>query len=361
MNGVEIPSRMNTLYDYQRRGGSIAAVFPIHYPRELLRAFHFLPVEVWGPPQVTGSLGESHLQPYICSIVRNSLSFIQSGGLDIVDLLLIPHACDSLQGLGSLLLDFMPPRQPVLTLYLPRGKRASDVDFLANEFFGIYHRLQTITGCSPSEKELMTSIRLEEEADGLLLKLHRQRRQILLSNEAFYRLIRSREYLPAERFIILAKDTLSETVAAEPLDNPIILSGILPEPMSIFSSLTEMGAWVVADDLACCGRRIYPPGHSDQPFQRMAERILYAPPDPTRGSPIHERLEYLLQLVKDSGARGVVFYEVKFCEPELFDLPKLRQGLLDAGIPSLQVEVDIREGLSQPIINRLAAFIEMIQ
>jgi benzoyl-CoA reductase/2-hydroxyglutaryl-CoA dehydratase subunit BcrC/BadD/HgdB len=361
MNRVEIPSRTIALHDYQKLGGSIAAVFPIHYPREFLRAFNYLPVEVWGPPKVTGSSGESHLQPYICSIVRNSLSFIQSGNLDIVDLLLVPHACDSLQGLGSLLLDFVPPRQPVLTLYLPRGRRVSDVAFLTNELHMIYNRLQTITGHSPSKSELMASIRLEEEADGLLLRLHRQRRHIPLSDESFYRLIRSREYLPAEQFIILAKDSLSQKRESEPPGNPIILSGILPEPMSLFSSLNEMGAWVVGDDLACCGRRIYPPGRSDEPFQRMAERIIYAPPDPTRGSPILERLEYLLQLVKDSGARGVIFYDVKFCEPELFDLPILRQGLLDAGIPSLPVEVDISDGLSESVINRLAAFIEMIQ
>jgi hypothetical protein len=80
----------------------------------------------------------------------------------------------------------------------------------------------------------------------------------------FIALIRSREFLPAEQFIILAKMS-SHRRGSEPLGNPIILSGILPEPMSIFSSLTEIGAWVVDDDLACCGRRIYPPGHSDEP------------------------------------------------------------------------------------------------
>jgi len=360
MHGVEIPSRMNTLQDYRLRGGSIAAVFPIHYPRELLHAFDFLPVEVWGPPRVRDSSGEAHLQPYICSIVRNALSFIESGSLDSVDLLLVPHACDSLEGLGSLLLDFVPPRQPVLTLYLPRGRRASDVAFLADELRSIYGRLQKITGRSPSSSELMASIHLEEQADGLLLKLHRQRRHILLSDEAFYRFIRSREYLPAEQFISLAKDILSQTAHTRLQGIPIILSGILPEPMSIFSALNEIGAWVAGDDLACCGRRIYPPGDSNEPFQRMAERIIYAPPDPTRGSPISERAEYLLQLVKDTAARGVVFYGIKFCEPELFDLPKLRHRLLEAGIPSLPVEVDISDGLSQPVINRLAAFIETI-
>ncbi len=93
----------------------------------------------------------------------------------------------------------------------------------------------------------------------------------------------------------------------------------------------------------------------------MAESLLAAPPDPTRGSSIQERLEHLLRLIGTSGAKGVIFYDVKFCEPELFDLPQLRQGLREAGIPSLTVEVDINDELTQSVLTRLAAFLEMIQ
>jgi len=361
LDRVEIPTRTNAIREYRERGGSVAAVFPIHYSRALLRAFDFLPVEVWGPPRVSGGLGEAHLQPYVCSIVRNALSFLQSGGLDVADLLLVPHACDSLQGLGSLLIDFVSPRQPVLTLYLPRGRRESDTDFLANEFRTVYHRLETITGRTPSDADLMASIRREEGADRLLAELHRQHQNIPLDDETFYRFIRSREYLPAERFTPLAQDVLSQAVETERQGTSFILSGIVPEPMSLFKAISEMGGRVVADDLACCGRRLYPAGQSEEPFRRMAEQIVHAPPDPTRGSPIGERLDHLLQLVHTFGARGVVFYDVKFCEPELFDLPQLRQGLREAGIPSLTVEVDISDELSQPVQNRLAAFLEMIQ
>jgi benzoyl-CoA reductase/2-hydroxyglutaryl-CoA dehydratase subunit BcrC/BadD/HgdB len=64
--------------------------------------------------------------------------------------------------------------------------------------------------------------------------------------------------------------------------------------------------------------------------------------------------------VEGSGARGVVFYVVKFCEPELFDLPDLRRELQEAGVPSMTVEVDLNDPLSQQIRTRLEAFLEMI-
>ena len=88
--------------------------------------------------------------------------------------------------------------------------------------------------------------------------------------------------------------------------------------------------------------------------------MIGAPPDPTRGSPIHERLEHLVSLAEGSGAKGVVFYDIKFCEPELYDLPQLRQGLRQAGLPSISIEVDLNDALDQPSLNRLAAFLEMI-
>ncbi len=361
MYRVDIPSRMKTLHEFRQQGGCIAAVLPIHYSRALLRAFNFLPMEVWGPPMVSGGFGEAHLQPYVCSIVRNALSFIKSGSLQATDLILVPHACDSLQGLGSLLLDFVPQQQPVLTQYIPRGKRESDLDFLAGEFRTIFQRLESITGKSPSSAELMACIHREEQADGLLAKLHQQRRGVPLEDESFYRLVRSREYLPAEKFTQLAQQTLAQPGELEHKGIPLILSGIVPEPMTLFTTLSEMGAHVVADDFACCGRRLYPAGTNNDPFRRIAEQIIHAPPDSTHGSTISERLDHLLKLVKDFAARAVIFYEVKFCEPELFDLPQLHQGLRDHGVPSLTVEIDLNDGLAQPIENRLAAFLEMLQ
>ena len=207
----------------------------------------------------------------------------------------------------------------------------------------------------------MDSVQIEEKADGLLGELHRQRRNLSLTDSMFYRLVRSREYLPAERFTELAEKALAETDRVKDDGGiPILLSGILPEPMRTLDALSEAGAVVVADDLACCGRRLYPPGKSDKPFARMAERILNGPPDSTRGDSIETRCAHLLQLVRTYGARGVVFYEVKFCEPELFDLPLLRTALTDADIPSITVEVDINEPLPQRLLTRLEAFMEMI-
>ena len=358
---INIPSRIEAIKKYKANGGKVAAVLPIHYSRGLFRAFDILPVEVWGPPRIGNGKSTAHLQQYVCSICHNALSYIQQGGLDIADTILVPHACDSLQGLGSILLDFTPPRQPVFPLYVPREHRQSGLDFFAAEFHSLYDRLSEMTGRLPRNLNLLASIEREEAADSILKELHTQMRFLPFSNSEIYKLIRSREYLPAEEFTQLAQDILKMKQGTPRQGTAILLEGIVPEPMEIFDALSNFDAVVAGDDFASCGRRVYPAGTSHDPFERMAERILQAPPDPMRGNSFEERRTHLMEMAVRTGAAGIIFYIVKFCEPELFDLPILQKELREAGLPTLLIEVDLNSPFSQQAQTRLGAFLEMIQ
>ena len=119
---LKIPEGLDAIREHQQRGGNIAAVFPIHYSRALLSAFDLLPIEVWGPPGFGRGHGPAHLQPFICSIAHNALSFLLKGKLEVAGVLIVPHACDSHQGLGSILIDFVKPKQRINPLFLPRGR-----------------------------------------------------------------------------------------------------------------------------------------------------------------------------------------------------------------------------------------------
>ncbi len=357
---MKVPDRTETIRKFRESGGKIGAVFPIHYPRALLFAHRFLPVEVWGPPRVDKSRGAAHLQPYVCSLVRNALSFALSPQIKDVDVLIVPHGCDSLQGLGSILLDFAKVEKPVVPLYIPKGSRAEDVRFFAEELESLGEKLSHITGESPDPGKVMECIEAEERACEMALRLFEKRKNLPLSNEEFYRIARAREYLTSEEFIRLAEETL-ELEGTSPGGIPIVISGVVPEPSELLSRLDQLGAIIVGDDTACCGRRLYPPGKSSDPFIRMAESIINGPPDSMRGATVEERAKRIAGLVKDTGAKGVLFHLTKFCEPELFYLPTLRERLKQNGIPSIAVEVDIGDPLSDQTVSRIAAFLEMLK
>ena len=357
---INIPSRQKVMKDHKDAGGFTAAVFPIHYPRPLFRAYNVLPVEVWGPPKADPHLWEEYLQTYTCCVIRNGLSFFLAGGLDGVDMILVPHCCDTLQGLGSIMLNYLPQKKPVLTLYVPRGSRDIDINFFAGELKILSGRISEITGKKLNEGDLKNLIDEEDRSNAVVGGMFKQRGQLSCTDREFYEIIRSREYLPAGAFIRMAEDFLATAKRQNGKEIPVVISGIIPEPMDLFDSLNDIGLSVVGDDLLTTGRRIYSPGVSADPWMRMAEMIINGPPDSTRGSLFEDRLKYLINLTRESKARGVIFYYVKFCEPEQFYYPALQKGLEDAGIPSVLVEAEIGDPLSGQVVTRLEAFKEVI-
>ncbi len=358
VRAVQIPTRQETIDRFRAQGGRVAAVTPIHHHRALLRAHGVLPVEVWGPPRTDTTLGDAHLQAYTCSIVRAALSFFLDGGIDKVDLLVMPHGCDSLQGLASVMQKFVKPDKPVLPLYLPRGTRACDVAYLAAELRAMSDALQQITGAAVDEAALLDAVIREEAADARTRHLLTEHLPRARDVQALYRLIRTREYLPAEDYLALTEALPPET--GDGAGIPLILSGIVPEPMDVLTAISDAGGRIVADDTACCGRRAYGGGTGTDPFQRMAEAIVHGPPDPMRGSLIGARNEHLGRLAEATGARGVVFYIVKYCEPELYDIPLIVKGMRERGLQTLVLETEVGLPLDDRTIGRIEAFMEMM-
>ena len=57
---------------------------------------------------------------------------------------------------------------------------------------------------------------------------------------------------------------------------------------------------------------------------------------------------------------GLIYFVVKFCEPEQFYIPQLNHGLATAGIKTLSLEVDIGDPLPDQLVTRLEAFAETL-
>lgn len=366
---MPIPTRTEAIAGARHRGDLVAAVLPIHYPRALFRAHRVHPVEIWAPPRQDPAAGNVHFQAYACAIVRHGTALLLEGPARDVDLILVPHTCDALQGMGSVLLDFVKPRQPVLTLYHPRARRPSDREFLVQELRRLGARLAEVTGRHPDEAELHAAIDTEECATARLADLCTGRAGARLPDRERFALIRSREYLPAETFVGLVDalghedDDAARMPAGDGASQRVrlMLGGIVPEPMSLFDALHDMGATVVADDLACGSRRLYARTTGGDPYGRLADALMSGPPDPTLGAPIADRADYLVRRMRESGARGLLVYDVKFCEPELFDLPMLRDHLAARQLPMLHVEFEVAPAIAQQTLSRIEAFVEMLR
>ncbi|MBU2644092.1 2-hydroxyacyl-CoA dehydratase family protein [bacterium] len=355
---MKIPDRKTVIDDAIASGYRIGAVLPFHYPRALLRAYDIYPVELWGPPRVDAMDGRQHFPEYTCQIVLKATRFLLSPQADSVSCMLIPHTCDSLQGMASVIKDFIPMDKPVFTLYHPRGRRKSDLTYIEQELRSLGRKLEAFTGKSPDDKRLLAEIEREEAANTVFGHMCQHRDQYSVSDKRFYTCLRSREYLSPEQFIEQAQGL--PRGRAELAGPRLMLSGIVPEPLDLFDHINGFGAHVVTDDLACYSRRIYQGGDASDPYQRLARIMISMPPDPTVSTPYSERFTYLTDRIRQNRVQGIIVYNPKFCEPELFYLPMLEDAVRAMGCSFLFIEHELSSDVPQQILNRINAFVETL-
>lgn len=347
------PGRTQTLHKARHQGLKILGTFPYHYPRALIRAHGFHPMEIWAPASARPDSGSVHFQAYACSIVTRGAAFLLDGGFDAVDAVLVPHGCDALQGLGSVLRDFITERPPVLTLYAPRTRRGVDLDYLIAEYQRLGRTLVEVGGRVPTAADWVQAFDVEGAADQAMRGLYERRAD--LSDRDFYTAVRAREYLLPEDFTALV-DNLRDSRPGTGI--PIILSGIAADPLDVLDVVNEAGAHVVADDLSTGSRRLLPQVKDTDPWRRLAHAYLSGPVDPTRADPIRERVRHLRDLVRQTGAAGVLTIAPPFCEPEQFYLPAMRSGL---DVPVLYLEHESGTDIDGQLVGRIEAFVETLE
>jgi benzoyl-CoA reductase/2-hydroxyglutaryl-CoA dehydratase subunit BcrC/BadD/HgdB len=360
------------------QGRRSLAVLPIVYPKELLTALDLLAVELWGPPGPPRGDAAGRLQTYVCALARNALAFLASGGADAVDGVLVPHTCDSLQGLATLLRDFGGWSKPVLVFQHARGDdRPSARVFVEGELRALAAALEGVAGERLDPERLRAALRLHAEIDACRAALLDGRARLPLSDPELYALLRRGEWLWPEEHLAELR-AARERLAPGPVQRglPILVTGYVPEPPGLLAMLNAAGAYVAADDYAAVGRRIprlaepLAPGESrgggegvrgPDPFSALAARLFALPPCPTRGADQATRLRHLEALAERSGARGVLVHVQKFCEPELFDVPAIRRTFAARGLPVVVLEGELEREPSAQAETRLEAFAEMLR
>jgi len=346
-----------------RHGRRALAVLPVAYPRELPTALDLLAVELWGPPGPPRSDAAGRIQAYVCPVVRNALAFLAAGGADAVDGALFPHTCDSLQQLATLAADLGGWSRPALVFQHPRGPgRASTRAFLDGELRALAAGLERLAGRALEPERLAWAIDLHEEIDGLRAALLDLGPRSGLGERARYALLRRGEWLwPEEHLAELRAALAARPPAPEaPRGVPLLVTGYVPEPMALLDVLESAGARVAADDWAAVGRRVARTRTEGEPWARLLARHEALPPCPTRAADQAGRVRHLEGLLDRSGARGVLVHTVKFCEPELFDVPAIRAAFAARGVPVLHLETELEVEPPAQAVTRVEAFVELL-
>jgi len=358
-----------------RSGGKVVGVvscMPPFAPEELIHAAGLLPVGIWGG-DVPVSLADAKMQSFACSVARTSLELALKGVFSPCDGFVFPFCCDAFQNLSEvwkLSID-----RPCFQFVFPKKvDRGSVRTYLEKELLRVQGELEAFSGQAVTAAKLRESIRLYNEHRRRLRKLDeiRARDPGFLTAVRMMEVVLSSTFLPKEEHLVLLEALLADAEGSGRTGKGrggtadrqvrVLLTGVMPRPATVAAMLEEVGFQVLGDDLGL-GSLFYSLEIPDSgnPLRDLADGYLAYPPCSTLHNPAEQRSASLIRRVRAVGAEGLLIFATKFCEPEFFDYPYLKEDLEQAGVPVLLLETELGPGEPGQIRTRLEAFLETVR
>jgi bzd-type benzoyl-CoA reductase N subunit len=347
-------------------GRKILGYFCTNTPEEMIQAAGFLPVRILSSRD-TISLASRHLQSYSCSLVQSSLESALRGELSYLDGTVFPHTCDSIQRLSDIWaenLHFAFHWDLVLPVKL---HTESAKTYLIAELRRFRRGLEEFIGRAVSDDDLRGAILLFNENRRLLKELAglQSENPGRIPPSDLYAIIKTANFLPKDEHNPLLGELISQLGEGRPFpfSGPrLFLAGSVCDQPQIYALLESCGASLVGDDL-CTGWRYFADDASPEgdPIGALADRLIRKVPCPCKFNPGIDRATRLLKRVKVSGAQGVIFLLLKFCDPHAFDYPYLKEKFDEENIPSLLLEIESGGLPLGAMETRLRAFIETLE
>ncbi len=334
-------------------------------PPEMIYAAGFLPVTILGTNQPIVK-ASAHLPDNACSLARSNLELVLNYETDSFDGFVFPQVCDTTQHLSDIW-RMTIPSELFASFLIPRQvDRKSARHWFYTETERLKKQLEDFSGRVILEEALGESFRLYNENRSLLREIYRIKKKDpqIISNRQLFDLIRSFCFMDPQDHIPLLSDLLSDLSTESPgKGKPIkvVLSGIAVEPAQLFDILDELKVSIVGDDLTVGSRMIdYDVPSRDDPIEALTERhFAKSPFSPIRD--VGTRLyDHLLQVVEEAKADGIIYFHIKFCESQDYDLPDMKKIVRDKKIPMIVLDTEYQSVARSQTKTRLEAFVESL-
>jgi len=205
----------------------------------------------------------------------------------------------------------------------------------------------------------MTSNRIK----GLLRQLGGLRAKKDIPNPEYQKIMRKSVQTPKAELIKELDSCLKDWQSRPEFPShmvPVLVTGsdiTYPEWME---ALEDAGLRCVRDDMSL-GERYYARSipETGDPAEALVEYNSKIPQPPTR-MPFEARLDYLFACLRETPVKGVVFQNLKFCEPHLLDLPYMTDQVKKAGYKTIIIEREYTPVIDQQVVSRLETFREIL-
>ena len=335
---------------YKEKGMKCIGVMPYYAPEELVYAAGMMPMGMWGSNKKTISRAKEYCATFYCTIAQLDLEMLLDGTCDLLDGVITPTICDTLRPMSQNIRVAMSEKMPCIFLAHPQFRRpAFGLKFCRDQYTHVKTELEKIRGSEIKDEEITDAIKVYN-------KSRKARREFVkLANahcDVIDPIMRS-AVLKASYF--MRKDEYTEKLEAlnaelralpEAKWNgvKVVTSGIIVDNPTLLKIFKDNNVAIAADDVAHESRMIrVDADETGDPMEALCKQFADQDYDVLlydEASEQNRRGEYVANLVKESGAQGLVLFMQQFCDPEEMEFPYLKKALDAAGIPFIKLGVD---------------------
>jgi len=336
-------------------------------PLELIYAAGFLPYRIVGHSNPIEN-ADSYIHPNFCQFVKSTIDVAVEGGYNFLEGVVFVNSCDAMRRLHDVWKKYIPSKF-IYILDIPMGHSLLGFKYIRNEFEKLKTALEKYTSEIIKDKAIEDSINTFIESRLLFHSVNslRLRNPPLINGSEIIKLtldfFKSDPKIWNERIRErIAKNLKNPTKTKSYNNKPrIALSGSPIHDVDFVSFIESCGFNVVYEDL-CTGSKFFDINIDKTKIllDSLSEAYLNRTPC-ARMMKIEERAKKLFEISKKFNTNGIIHHSLKFCDTYLYDVPRLRELLIEKELNVLFLESDGTLGSLNQLKTRIEAFSEIIK
>lgn len=338
------------LSQYKQEGKKVIGVLPYFAPVELVVAAGMVPMGIWGSNNKTIALAKEYCATFYCTIAQLALEMLLDGTMDQLDGIITPTICDTLRPMSQNIRVAMSEKLPCIFLAHPQYRKpAFGLQFTVDQYTHVKKELEKISGTAITDEALREAIKVmnrSRAARRAFVKLASDHCDVITAVKRSA-VLRAAWFMEpavfAEKLEALNAE-LAQLPVADWKGKKIVTSGIICDNPKLLQIFDDNQIAIAADDVAQESRSFRVDASEEgDPMMALAQQfadqdyeiLLY-----DEHSSQNRRGEFVANLVKKSGAQGLVLFMQQFCDPEEMEYPYLKKALDEAGVPHIKLGVD---------------------
>ena len=355
---------------YKAAGKKCIGVMPYYAPEELVYAAGMVPFGMWGSNKKTIQRAKEYCATFYCTIAQLDLEMLLDGTMDLLDGVITPTICDTLRPMSQNIRVAMSEKLPCIFLAHPQNRFADfGKKFCLDQYTNVKGELEKICGHEITADAISEAIKVYNKsraARRAFVKLASDHcdvidpimRSAVLKAAWFMDKVEYTEKLEA------LNDELQALPVADWKGVKVVTSGIICDNPTLLKIFKDNNVAIAADDVAHESRAFRTDASEEgDPMMALCEQFTNVDYEVLLYDPLsnqNRRGEFVANMVKESGAQGLVLFMQQFCDPEEMEFPYLKKALDAAGVPFIKLGIDQQMRDFGQAATAIQAFADML-